>query len=212
MSWMQARVPGWTPTSEADLGQVLLSQMSAAADELSDYQDRVMNEAYLATARSRVSLARHARLMDYHVHQGNQASTWLAVELIAGAEILPGDPPALEVWAGRDQLDAGAVVFRGETPHLHHLLGTMRLYTWSRAVPALAAGATAADLAMATRDDAERVRDLIVSGAVERLLVQEHRDPLSGNTAGADPAKRQLLLLDPASAEAHQDPFTGDWS
>ena len=91
MGWMQARVPGWTPTSEADLSQVLLSLLSAAADELSDYQDRVMNEAYLATARSRVSLARHARLLDYHVHQGNQASTWVALELIAGAEILPGE-------------------------------------------------------------------------------------------------------------------------
>ena len=34
-----------------------------------------MNEAYLATARGRKSLARHARLMDYHVHQGNRAST-----------------------------------------------------------------------------------------------------------------------------------------
>ena len=211
MSWVQARVPGWTPTSEADLSQMLLSQMSASADELSDYQDRVMNEAYLATARRRVSLARHARLMDYHVHQGNQASTWLAVELIPDAEILPGDLPTLEVWAGRDQLDDSAVVFRGEPPHPHHLLGTIRLYTWSGAVPALLAGATAADLAMPSREEAELVRELIVSGAVERLLVQERREPLSGNPAGADPAKRQLLRLEPASAEARQDPFTGDW-
>ena len=111
MGWMQARVPGWTPTSEADLSQVLLSLMSAAADELSDYQDRVVNEAYLATARSRVSLARHARLLDYHVHQGNQASAWIALELIAGAEILPGEP--IEVWAGREEAGAPAERRRG---------------------------------------------------------------------------------------------------
>jgi len=218
MSWMQARVPGWTPTSEADLGQMLLSTMSAAADELSDYQDRVMNEAYLSTARSRVSIARHARLMDYHVHQGNQASAWLAAELIADAEILPGgagaDPGVIEVWAGRDDgaaPAADAVVFRGATPHLHHLLGVMRLYSFGGAVPGLAAGATAADLAMPTQAAAEQVRELIVSGAVPRLLISERRDPLTGNPVGADPEKRQLLLLDPAAAEARRDPVTGSW-
>jgi hypothetical protein len=61
---MMERVPGWQATSEADLDQVLIDLFSAAADELSDFQDRVMNEAYLGTARKRVSLARHARLMD----------------------------------------------------------------------------------------------------------------------------------------------------
>ena len=215
MSWMQARVPGWTPTSEADLSQVLLSEISAAADELSDYQDRVAGEAYLATARSRVSLARHARLMDYHVHQGNQASTWIAVELTTGAEIQPGgaggDPEILEVWAGRERLDDAAVVFRGATPHLHHLLGVMRLYTWSGSVPGLSAGAAGADLAMPSQAAAEQVRDLIADGSVERLLLQEHRDPLSGNPAGADPGKRQLLRLEPDAAEARRDPLTGDW-
>ena len=73
--------PDWEPTSEADLDQVLLDLFAAAADELSDYQDRVMNEAYVTTARKRVSIARHARLMDYHIHQGNQASTWMAFML-----------------------------------------------------------------------------------------------------------------------------------
>ncbi len=215
MSWMQARVPGWTPTSEADLSQVLLSEISAAADELSDYQDRVAGEAYLATARSRVSLARHARLMDYHVHQGNQASTWIALELTTGAEIEPGgaggDPDVLEVWAGRERLDDAAVVFRGATPLLHHLLSVMRLYTWSGSVPGLSAGAVGADLAMPSRAAAEQVRDLIADGSVERLLLQEHRDPLSGNPAGADPGKRQLLRLEPDAAEARRDPLTGDW-
>jgi len=65
-----------TPLSP-DADQVLLELFCAAGDELSDYQDRVMNEAYLGTARKRVSVARHARLMDYHIHQGNQAGTWL---------------------------------------------------------------------------------------------------------------------------------------
>ena len=34
-------------------------------------------EAYLDTARSRVSLRRHAVLVDYHVHDGCNARVWL---------------------------------------------------------------------------------------------------------------------------------------
>lgn len=78
---MMQRVPGWQVTSEADLDQVLIDLFAAAGDELSDYQDRVMSEAFFGTARKRVSLARHARLMDYHIHQGNQASTWLVLTI-----------------------------------------------------------------------------------------------------------------------------------
>jgi hypothetical protein len=212
MGWMQARVPGWTPSSEADLSQMLLSLLSAAADELSDYQDRVMNEAYLATARSRVSLARHARLLDYHVHQGNQASAWVALELVAGAEILPGD--VIEVWAGREEAGTpadDAAVFRGETPHLDQRLNAVPLYTWSGAVPGLAAGAVGADLAMPNQAAADSVAELIATGAVPRLLIQEHRDPVTGNAAGADPDKRQLLELDPGPAQSLRDPVTGSW-
>ncbi|HET8756041.1 MAG TPA: baseplate J/gp47 family protein [Solirubrobacteraceae bacterium] len=217
MSWMQARVPGWTPSSEADLSQTLLSLLSAAADELSDYQDRVMNEAYLATARSRVSLARHARLMDYHVHQGNQAVTWLAAELGAGQELQAGgaggDPATIEAWAGRDGATAGddAAVFRGATPRLHHLLNAVRLHTWSGVVSGLAAGAITADLAMPSRTAAETVAELIADGAIPQLLIQQHRDPLTGNPAGADPDKRQLLRLDPAAAAALRDPVADTW-
>ena len=36
---MMDRIPGWEPTSEADLDQVLIDLFSAAGDELSDYQD-----------------------------------------------------------------------------------------------------------------------------------------------------------------------------
>jgi hypothetical protein len=80
------------PSSEADLDQVLIDLIAADADEQADYHDRVMNERALATARKRVSLARHARLLDYHIHQGNQASTWLALE-VAGHGRPAGDEP-----------------------------------------------------------------------------------------------------------------------
>ena len=64
ISAMVQRVPNWQAVSEADFDQVLIDTFAAAADELSDYQDRVMNEAYLAYARKRVSLRRHASVSD----------------------------------------------------------------------------------------------------------------------------------------------------
>jgi hypothetical protein len=44
--------------------------MAYAADYLSYYQDAVATETYPGTARSRISLRRHARLLDYFMHQG----------------------------------------------------------------------------------------------------------------------------------------------
>jgi hypothetical protein len=185
ISAMMQRVPGWQPTSEADLDQVLLELFSVGADELSDYQDRVMNEAYLATARKRVSLARHARLMDYHIHQGNQASTWLAMIIEVGKTLTLPQPnpianePAipLTVWAGNPDLNAAdATVFASrrqrsvvfdpllEIQEFQPLLNQMGLYTWQGAIPALAAGSTEADLLL-LREDAPGIYNPITDNA-----------------------------------------------
>ena len=211
---MMQRVPGWQVTSEADLDQVLIDLLSAAADELSDFQDRVMNEAYLVTCRKRVSLARHARLMDYHIHQGNQASSWLALKVgTAGLFTLP---EKFMVWTGQaqKQKDSAAFATRQTWP-LHPLLNRLRLYTWSGAVPALAAGDTQADLLLDTAGQtaAETVRDLIRDGTITRLLVQEWKNPATGREAGRNPQKRQLLRLlsGNAGATALRDPLTNTW-
>jgi hypothetical protein len=107
ITWMGQQVPNWEPTSEADLDQVLLELFSVAADELSDYQDRVVNEAYLGTARKRVSLARHARLMDYHLHQGNQASTKLALQVKAPDILTDG----FMAWTDGEFNQSSTIVF-----------------------------------------------------------------------------------------------------
>ncbi len=227
---MGQRVPGWQPSSEADLDQVLLELFSAAADELSDYQDRVMNEAYLSTARKRVSLARHARLMDYHIHQGNQASAWLALEV---ALALPSEPQTgatrqyflaehFEVWSGTQEQDPSSVVFlTPDKQRVHQLANRMSLYTWSDAIPSLTAGDTSADLRLFLNDttqatdseSARVVQDLIRGGIVQHLLIQEHLNPATGTAAGANPAKRQLLKLlsGDNGAQAMVDPITHEW-
>lgn len=216
---MMEHVPDWKPTSEADLDQVLLELFSAAADELSDYQDRVMNEAYLVSARKRVSLARHARLMDYHIHQGNQASTWLALKV---AEVSPPPftlPKRFQVWIGNEDKDVptSSVFMTREEQHMDPLLNEMGLYTWSDSIPSLAAGSITADLKLTDsvnpstgKGSAEKVRDLINNGTIIHLLIQEWLNPETGEKSGRNPDKRQLLKLLP-NAEAKDDPLTGAW-
>jgi len=221
VTWMMERVPGWRASSEADLDHVLIDLFAAAADELSDFQDRTMNEAYLATARSRVSLARHARLVDYHVHQGNQASTWLAVTVTAGTApfVLPAE---LAVRTGPDDLPDEQVTFATRElalpavgrAELRPELNRLRLHTWSDARPGLAAGAVAADIVPdlpgAGQVEAEAVRALVESGRLGHLLIAELLNPATGREAGRNPQKRQLLRLEP-SAEVLRDPLTGVW-
>jgi hypothetical protein len=214
---MTQRVPGWRATSEADFDQVLIDLFSAVGDELSDYQDRVMNEAYLVSCRKRVSLARHARLMDYHVHQGNQASTWLALTVNTPVTVLFTLPEGFVVWTGEPKKQKDAVVFATrQSWNLNSLLNRMRLYTWSGAAPALAAGETQADLQLDTPGQiaAQTVRDLILNGTITQLLVQEWKNPETGREAGRDPAKRQLLRLISQGSKAPAallDPLTNTW-
>lgn len=227
---MAERVRGWTSTSEADHDQVLIDLFAAAADELSDFQDRVMAEAYLGTTRQRVSLARHARLVDYHLHEGNQASTWLAVEVVAGQAPFTLDDQELVVRTGPDPADDSTVYFasrqRRITPpaqrqRLDPLLNRLRLHTWRNAQPALAAGSTSADLVplagLASQADADALRDLVRDGLWRELLIAEVLNPLTGRVPGRQRAKRQLLRLlpghdpDRGAAESLFDPVTSTW-
>ncbi len=212
---MAARVPGWQVTSEADFDQVLIDTFAAAADELSDYQDRVMNEAYLGTARRRVSLARHARLMDYHIHQGHQSSTWGRLTLRAGqAEFtLSSD---LTAWAGGEVPAAGAQIFstlQADLPmadrvRLHPGFNRLDLHDWSGARPALAAGTTTADVVPGPDITAAALRDAINSGRLARLVLAEELNPLTGQPPGRDMRKRQILRLRP-NARLIRDPLAG---
>ncbi|MES2717458.1 MAG: baseplate J/gp47 family protein [Pseudomonadota bacterium] len=226
---MAERVPGWASTSEADLDQVLIDLLAAAADELSDFQDRVMGEAYLGSSRQRVSLARHARLMDYHLHEGNQASTWAALEVVAGQAPFSLDDQELVLWTGSNPAGDDAVFFASrqgllqpaQRQRLDPLLNRLRLHTWRDARPALAAGSTSADIAplagLADQAAADALRDLVRNGLWRELLIVEERNPRTGGLAGRQRSKRQLLRLLPGSdeeaggAQSVFDPVTNTW-
>ena len=94
---MSTVMPQWTERNAADLGIAAVETLAYAADHLSYYQDAVATEAYLGTARRRISVRRHARLLDYPMHDGCNARTWVCVtpgEAAAG-ELLPAHTPFL---------------------------------------------------------------------------------------------------------------------
>jgi len=82
------RNPTWTERSPADIGVTLLELFAYEGDQLSYFQDAVANEAYLDTARQRVSAKRHAKLVDYRMHDGRNAWTYVHVRA-ASAGIIP---------------------------------------------------------------------------------------------------------------------------
>jgi hypothetical protein len=84
------KIPQWEDRSEADLGIMLIELFSYIADELSYFQDRVANEAFLRTARARASLANHLRLIDYHMQNGLSANAFIKVEVKQSAIIPAG--------------------------------------------------------------------------------------------------------------------------
>ncbi len=74
-------MPDWKERHVPDLGIALIETLAYVGDHLSYYQDAVATEAYLATARQRISVRRHARLVDYLVHEGCNARAWVTVEM-----------------------------------------------------------------------------------------------------------------------------------
>ncbi len=84
-------MPDWKERHAPDLGITLVELLSYAGDHLSYYQDAVATESYLDTARQRISVRRHARLVDYYLHEGCNARAWLALSLL-GTDVLEIDP------------------------------------------------------------------------------------------------------------------------
>jgi hypothetical protein len=78
---MAVLAPGWTERNAADLGVALVELLAYVGDHLSYQQDAVATESYLGSARRRVSVRRHARLVDYPMHDGRNARVWVQVRV-----------------------------------------------------------------------------------------------------------------------------------
>ncbi|MBR1214653.1 putative baseplate assembly protein [Bradyrhizobium sp. JYMT SZCCT0180] len=84
---LSATLPGWQERHAPDLGIALVEALAYVADYLSYYQDAVATEAYLGTARQRISVRRHARLLDYVLHEGCNARAWIHCEVQGGGKV-----------------------------------------------------------------------------------------------------------------------------
>lgn len=191
-------LPSWGASSEADVGVMLAETVAYAGDQLSYRQDAVTTEAYLNTARSRISLRRHARLVDYQVSEGCNARAWVQVSVSATTFLprhgtrfyttAPGMPSSLAPGSGNEQaaLDAGVVGFEPmQQALLYPTHNLMFFYTWGDANCCLPLGATAATL-LGTFADL-RVGDV--------MIFQEALGPQTGAPADADLRHRCAVRL-----------------
>ena len=131
-----SKVPSWTDTSEADSGIVMVELFSHLADQLSYYQDRVANEAFLKTATQRISVKLHTDLIDYKMHNGASATTYLFFRAKKADLILKGFP-----------VSGSEIVFElDEDKMLDNKFNDMYFYTWGNNGCYLPRGSTGAML------------------------------------------------------------------
>jgi predicted phage baseplate assembly protein len=160
-------MPDWQERHVPDLGITLVELLAYTGDYLSYYQDAVATEAYLDTARQRISVRRHARLVDYRMHEGCNARAWLCLETgsnLTGEQAL--DPGQLffitglndaqtengRVLTSRDLLNLPPSSYEIFEPVLTEPLELyvahqrIAFYTWGDRQSCLPAGATRATL------------------------------------------------------------------
>jgi hypothetical protein len=112
----------WALDHPADPLMTVAEILAARADYLSYQQDAVGTEAYLSTARRRLSVRRLARLLDYGINDGCNARTWLAfavaqdVILPAGMTVVTPQPGRLGVVLPPGPLGPGTTVFETMRP------------------------------------------------------------------------------------------------
>ncbi|HEY7334944.1 MAG TPA: putative baseplate assembly protein [Bryobacteraceae bacterium] len=195
---MNQLLPNWGAATEADLGVALAELIAYVGDHLSYQQDAVSTEAYLQTARNRVSLRRHALLVDYHVHDGSNARAWIALQVAAPVTLdrsktrfytfAPGMLLNLAVGSGNEEgaLNAGVIVFEPmQDAQLVPEHNQLTFYTWGDTNCCLLASATEATL-LGTLTNLQ-------PGDV--LIFQEMVGPQTGNQADADIRHRCAVRL-----------------
>lgn len=208
--------PNWRERNPADVGVTVVETLAYVADQLSYQHDAIDTEAYLSTSRLRTSARRHARLVDYHVSDGANASVWLRV--VVGSDIPGGIAPgrlcctafpsavrprlATDAHTLRTAIAAGAQFFEvvrdrfddnPAVPQARPLLvahNRMPLYAWSSEETCLPAGAINATLAGAF--------PALKRGDVIALV--ESRGSRTGDPADADPTRRHIVRLDADAA------------
>lgn len=156
-------MPDWRERHAPDLGIALVELLAYTGDYLSYYQDAVATEAYLDTARQRISVRRHVRLVDYRLHEGCNARAWVSIETDSDLDLAEGGFYFITRPRQSTQPLRGAVSEQDLGPipgHLYEVFKPLRpqtltlyrdhsriaFYTWSDTECCLPQGATRATL------------------------------------------------------------------
>jgi predicted phage baseplate assembly protein len=203
-------IPQWTERSPADLGVTIVEVLAYHADHLSYFQDAVATEAYLQTARRRLSVRRHARLVDYRLHEGCNSRAWVFVqvndEVTVGPEwaffTSPTNPYRRD--SGnlirrkqelRDAQEHDRIVFEpvqvaGQPEQvLYPAHNELQIYTWGDEECCLPEGSTAATLTWDKNGGPVHLQ------AGDLLLFEEVLGPRTGLAADADSSHRHVVRL-----------------
>lgn len=196
-------MPQWQERHAPDVVMAVVEALAYAGDQLAYYQDAVATEAYLDTARRRVSVRRHTRLVDYPMHDGGNARAWVCLEVGAELELpaddvlfltVPGLPVAV-AFPGIDPRLLAPPVFApmaAGTISLRPAHNQIELWTWGNHECCLPVGTTRATLADPDQQ--------LALGPGDVLIFEEIVGPVTGNPADADPAHRQAVRLTEATA------------
>ena len=203
---MAVLLPTWDETHAADIGVTIVETLAYAADRVSYMQDAVNTEAYIGTARSRISLRRHARLVDYQISEGSNARAWVCLTTSADGATVPAQTQIYPLVVGLGpavnpdsyaaatlQASPGPVFESMEACTLYVEQNQMDFYTWGGDQCCLPIGATCATLNGAFKT--------LVVGQV--LIFEETIGPLTGDPADADPTHRWAVRLTVATTTDH---------
>lgn len=209
--------PSWIERNPADLGIALVELLAYQGDQLSYFQDAVATESYLDTCRHRISARRHARLVDYSMHDGRNAWTYVQLDLAASAppntvpqgtmvltriaRPLRGQPappgpviPSATLDLDTDPAARDVTVFETTAPiAVDPGRNELRIHTWEDLHCCLPAGATGAPLFGANLTTLQAYAPPLVPG--DYLLLQEVKGTATGLPQDADPTHRQVVRL-----------------
>lgn len=195
-------MPDWKERHVPDIGIALVELFAYVGDYLSYYQDAVATEAYLDTARQRISVRRHATLVDYPMHEGCNARAW--VHLRTDGDVTLDNPKDVYFITGRSgshaitgrmlaQEDLRNVpphtyeVFeplvaqsRREPIHLYTAHNEINFYTWGDRECCLALGATSATLKDGWRDESSLEEEPLAEKEYEQGAPAEAADDKQG--------------------------------
>ncbi|GAA4759420.1 putative baseplate assembly protein [Actinomycetospora chibensis] len=186
-------MPQWHEDHVPDLGITLVELLAFVGDQLSYHQDAVATEAYLGTARQRISVRRHARLVDYRMHEGANARAFVCLATDTDVT-LPEDA----FFATRGDREVFEPMWpRARTIRAAH--SRICFYTWGDGECVLPKGATSATLL--DEHDALHLR------AGQVLIFEEVLSPKTGAAADRDPRRRHAVML--IAVDRARDPLNG---